>query len=204
MTLPNKSSTGRSATIWLRQSVVTPEGANTISANTKFQTTLNSKPQTGQSGPLDDEEILVQQSATVSSGLPVLITCYKPMHCGTIQLTQAQLTLKLPGVRSKFKTKFYFIFISKLQNFLQMFSRPGLCQGLLYNHLCDLLIHSVMICENIFTAPPRPNGCRWCFQSYNRLCYHFQGDFKSLRASKLHYWFKSYSDFAERVDFAHW
>ena len=22
-----------------------------------------------------------------------------------------------------------------------------------------------MVCENIFTAPPRPNGCRWCFQS---------------------------------------
>ena len=32
------------------------------------------------------------------------------------------LTLKLPGVRSKFKTKFYLIFLSKLQNFLQMFS----------------------------------------------------------------------------------
>ena len=22
-----------------------------------------------------------------------------------------------------------------------------------------------MICENIFTAPPRSHGCRWCFQS---------------------------------------
>ena len=20
-----------------------------------------------------------------------------------------------------------------------------------------------MVCENIFTAPPRPNSCRWCF-----------------------------------------
>ena len=32
------------------------------------------------------------------------------------------LTLKLPEVRSKFKTKFHFIFLSKLENFLQMFS----------------------------------------------------------------------------------
>ena len=26
----------------------------------------------------------------------------------------------------------------------------------------------------------------------------------SLRASKSHYWFKSYGDFADWVDFAHW
>ena len=31
-----------------------------------------------------------------------------------------------------------------------------------------------------------------------RLCYHF-----SLKASKLHYWFKSYGDFAEWVNFAY-
>ena len=30
------------------------------------------------------------------------------------------------------------------------------------------------------------------------------GDSKSQRASKLHYWFKSYGDFAEWVDFAPW
>ena len=30
------------------------------------------------------------------------------------------------------------------------------------------------------------------------------GDSKSRRVSKLHYWFKSYGDFAEWVDFAHW
>ena len=29
-------------------------------------------------------------------------------------------------------------------------------------------------------------------------------DSKSQRASKLHYWFKSYYDFAERVDFFYW
>ena len=60
-----------------------------------------------------------------------------------------------------------------------------------------------MVCENIFTAPPRPNGCRWCFQSQNRLCLNFL-DSKSRRASKLHYWFKSYGNFDELVDFAHW
>ena len=31
------------------------------------------------------------------------------------------LTLKLPGVRSKFKTKFYFIFLLKLYNFCRCF-----------------------------------------------------------------------------------
>ena len=30
------------------------------------------------------------------------------------------------------------------------------------------------------------------------------GDFKYQRASKLHYCFKSYGDFAELVDFAYW
>ena len=32
----------------------------------------------------------------------------------------------------------------------------------------------------------------------------FFGDFKSRRAPKLHYWFKSYGDLAEWVDFAYW
>ena len=32
----------------------------------------------------------------------------------------------------------------------------------------------------------------------------FSGDSKSQRASKLHYWFKSYGDFAEWVNFANW
>ena len=34
--------------------------------------------------------------------------------------------------------------------------------------------------------------------------FHFLGDSKSRRASKSHYWFKSYSDFAELVNLAHW
>ena len=33
---------------------------------------------------------------------------------------------------------------------------------------------------------------------------HFLGDSKSQRASKLNYWFKSYGDFAEWVNFACW
>ena len=32
----------------------------------------------------------------------------------------------------------------------------------------------------------------------------FLGDSKSQRASNLHYWFKSYNNFAEWVDFAYW
>ena len=31
-----------------------------------------------------------------------------------------------------------------------------------------------------------------------------KGDSKSQRASNLHYWFKSYSNFAEWLDFAYW
>ena len=34
-------------------------------------------------------------------------------------------------------------------------SRPGRSKGLLYEHLCDSVS---LLCENIFTAPPRPNG----------------------------------------------
>ena len=32
----------------------------------------------------------------------------------------------------------------------------------------------------------------------------FLGDSKSQKVSKLHYWFKSYGDFAEWVNFAYW
>ena len=32
----------------------------------------------------------------------------------------------------------------------------------------------------------------------------FKGNSKSRRASKSHYWFKSYGDFVEFVDFAYW
>ena len=52
-------------------------------------------------------------------------------------------------------------------------SRPGQSQGLLYKHIGHSLIDSVKVCENTFTAPQRPDGCRWCFQSKNRLCYNF-------------------------------
>ena len=49
---------------------------------------------------------------------------------------------------------------------LTIFSRPRRSQGCSTN-IC--LIHSlndsVMVCENVFKVLPRPNGCRWCFQS---------------------------------------
>ena len=47
-------------------------------------------------------------------------------------------------------------FIGKGLRSKELVSRPGQRQGLLYNHLCALFLHSVMVCENIFTAPPRP------------------------------------------------
>ena len=50
-----------------------------------------------------------------------------------------------------------------------VFSRPRQSQGLLYNHLRHWLIHSLshwlILCENIFTAPPCLNDWRWCFHS---------------------------------------
>ena len=42
-------------------------------------------------------------------------------------------------------------------------SRPRRSQGLLYKHLCNSLIESLILCENILTTPPRPYSCRWCF-----------------------------------------
>ena len=58
-----------------------------------------------------------------------------------------------------------------------------------------------MVCENIFTAPPRHNGWKWCFQSKNRLDCNFLTDSKFQRTSKSHYWFKSYGNFAEKKCF---
>ena len=82
-------------------------------------------------------------------------------------------------------------------------NRPGVAEAVLQTalSLTDWLIHSVMICENIFTAPPCPNGCKWCLQSWNRLNYNIFGDFKSWRTSQSHYWFKSYSNFADQSEF---
>ena len=55
-----------------------------------------------------------------------------------------------------------------------------------------------MVCENIFTAPPRPNGHKIDYVTI------FFGDSNSWRASKLHYWFQSYSVFSEWEDFVYW
>ena len=46
------------------------------------------------------------------------------------------------------------------------------------------VIHSLMVWENIFAAPPHPNGHK-------------------IDYVKLHYWFKSYGNFAKLVDFAY-
>ena len=78
---------------------------------------------------------------------------------------------RLPNSMFWTKKKYYLGFFKNTYRYFlkkpahTIFSRPGRSQGLLYKHLRYWLIHSVMVCENIFTAPPRPNGCRWCFQS---------------------------------------
>ena len=47
---------------------------------------------------------------------------------------------------------------------------PGEARGCSTN---TSVIQSIIVCENIFTAPPRPSGWKWGFQSQNRLCYNF-------------------------------
>ena len=86
---------------------------------------------------------------------------------------------------------------------MTIFSRPGQSQGLLYKHLrnsltdsfIDHLLKIFLQCrhtENI------KNGASSHKTNYSdREC-------KSWRESKLLYWFKSYGDFAECVDFAYW
>ena len=44
------------------------------------------------------------------------------------------------------------------------------------------LSQSPIPCDNICTAPLYPNGWRWCFQSWNKLCQEIFGDSKSQRA----------------------
>ena len=87
-------------------------------------------------------------------------------------------------------------------------SRPRHSQGLLCNHLhqslTDSFIKSLILFENICTAPARPNSWLWWFHLWNRLCWEIVRDSKSQRASKSYYWFKSYGDFDERGDFAYW
>jgi hypothetical protein len=51
-----------------------------------------------------------------------------------------------------------------------------------------------MVCENIFMAPPGPNGWRWCYEILN-----LKG-----HQNRIYYWFTSYQDFVEWVNFAYW
>ena len=57
---------------------------------------------------------------------------------------------------------------------LFIISRPGQNRGCSTNTFFNnALTDSVIVCEIIPTALPRLNGWRWCFQSWNRLCYFF-------------------------------
>ena len=63
----------------------------------------------------------------------------------------------------------------------KIISRPGQSQGLLYKHLCGIVTPVIKPTLLTFFR----NSISW-------------------RASKSLFWFKSYGDFAERVDFAYW
>ena len=43
-----------------------------------------------------------------------------------------------------------------------------------------------MVCENIFTVPPCPNGWRWGFKSYNRLDVSKIKEIQNLEGNKDH------------------
>ena len=60
-----------------------------------------------------------------------------------------------------------------------------------------------MVCENIFC---RRHALTVSYGDFSHKIDYVTilGDFKYRRASKSHYWLKSYGDFAEWVDFAHW
>ena len=58
-----------------------------------------------------------------------------------------------------------------------------------------------MVCNNIFTAPPRPQRLEMVLSVIKYTRFHFFGDSQSLRTSKSHYWFKSYSNFAEKSEY---
>ena len=85
------------------------------------------------------------------------------------------------------------------------FSRPGRSQGLLYKHLrhslIHLFIHSVILQLKYLHGAATP---QWLEMVLSVIYHNFCGDSKSRRTSKLHYWFKSYGDFAEWVDFSYW
>ena len=64
----------------------------------------------------------------------------------------------------------------------RVFSRPGRSQVCSTNtSIIQSFSHSVMVCENIFTAQPRTNGWRWCFQSENRLVLQFCKEILNLK-----------------------
>ena len=86
-------------------------------------------------------------------------------------------------------------------------SRPWQSQRLLYKHLCDSLIHSLihpLVKISLWRrhAQTVNNGA----SSYktNYIDIFLKRNSKSQRASKLHCWFKSYANLAEWVDFAYW
>ena len=49
-----------------------------------------------------------------------------------------------------------------------------------------------------------PSWLKMMLSVIKKTMFNFKGNFKSQRASKSHYWFKSYGGFAECVNFAHW
>ena len=80
---------------------------------------------------------------------------------------------------------------------------PGEARGCSANtSVIYSLINSVMVCENIFMAPPGPNVWRWGFRSQNRLCYNVSKcQSKGIQIALL---VQKLCDFNELVNFAYW
>ena len=77
----------------------------------------------------------------------------------------------------------FWFYLNKFST-IKIFKRPVVAGAVLQtaSPLLNSLTDPLMVCENIFTAPPHPKG--------------------SWRAPKSHYWFKCYGNFAKWVDFA--
>ena len=86
---------------------------------------------------------------------------------------------------------------------IHVISRPRRSQGLLYKHLrhwfIDSLSHSSFVKISLRHRHTQMVGDGAFSHKINVLQFS-----KSRRASKSHYRIKSYSDFAESVDFAYW
>ena len=76
-------------------------------------------------------------------------------------------------------------------------NRPGVA-GLFYKQLCHSVSHGLW--KYLYGAAT-PQRLEMVLTVINKLVFNILTDSKSWRTSKFHYWFKSYSNFAEKSEY---